>query len=110
MTTDRWTIEQANDWNSRTKWLVGCNFSPSTAGNQLEMWQSETFDIDTIDRELKWAADIGMNTIRLYLHDLLFTESPDNFLDRIEVVLSVAQSHGIKVVPVLFDGVWNPKP
>ena len=110
MTTDRWTIEQANDWNSRTKWLVGCNFSPSTAGNQLEMWQSETFDIDTISKELGWAADIGMNTIRLYLHDLLFTESPTNFLDRMDVVLSVAHSHGIAVVPVLFDGVWNPKP
>lgn len=110
MTTDRWTIEQANDWKTRSGWLVGCNFSPSTAGNQLEMWQSETFDIETIDRELKWAADIGMNTIRLYLHDLLFTESPHNFLDRIETVLSIAQSHGIKVVPVLFDGVWNPKP
>ena len=74
MVTDRWTIEQANEWNSRTKWLVGCNFSPSTAGNQLEMWQSETFDIETIRKELGWAADIGMNSIRLYLHDLLFTE------------------------------------
>ena len=51
-----------------------------------------------------------MNTIRLYLHDLLFTESPKNFLDQIDVVLSIAHSHGIGVVPVLFDGVWNPKP
>jgi len=90
MTTDRWTIQRANDWNSRIGWLVGCNFSPSTAGNQLEMWQSETFDIETISKELGWSAEIGMNTIRLYLHDLLYTESPTNFLDRIDVVLSVA--------------------
>jgi endo-1,4-beta-mannosidase len=74
------------------------------------MWQPETFDIETISKELGWAADIGMNTIRLYLHDLLFTESPENFLDQIDVVLSIAQSRGIGVVPVLFDGVWNPKP
>ena len=110
MTNNRWTTEQAHEWNNRTGWLVGCNFSPSTAGNQLEMWQSETFDIATISKELGWAADIGMNTIRVYLHDLLFTESPKNFLDQIDVVLSVAPSHGIGVVPVLFDGVWNPKP
>jgi hypothetical protein len=110
MTNNRWTTEQAHDWNNRTGWLVGCNFSPSTAGNQLEMWQPETFDIETISKELGWAADIGMNTIRLYLHDLLFTESPENFLDQIDVVLSIAQSRGIGVVPVLFDGVWNPKP
>jgi endo-1,4-beta-mannosidase len=110
MTNNRWTAEQAHDWNNRTGWLVGCNFSPSTAGNQLEMWQPQTFDIATISKELGWAADIGMNTIRLYLHDLLFTESPENFLDQIDVVLSIAQSRGIGVVPVLFDGVWNPKP
>jgi endo-1,4-beta-mannosidase len=110
MTNKRWTAEQAHEWNNRTGWLVGCNFSPSTAGNQLEMWQSETFDIETISKELGWAADIGMNAIRLYLHDLLFTESPENFLDQLDAVLSIAHSHGIGVVPVLFDGVWNPKP
>lgn len=110
MTSDTWTIERANVWSSHAGWRVGCNFSPSTAGNQLEMWQQQTFDIATISQELGWAADVGMNTIRLYLHDLLFTESAENFLARMETVLSVAHSHGIGVIPVLFDGVWNPKP
>ena len=74
------------------------------------MWQAETFDISTIERELTWAADIGMNTVRIYLHDVLFAEEPTDFLGRIEKVFSVAASKDIGVIPVLFDGVWNPKP
>ena len=53
---DRWTAEEANAWYAKQPWLVGCNFSPSTAINQLEMWQADTFDPETIDRELGWAA------------------------------------------------------
>jgi len=107
---NRWSIDATRQWSERVGWRVGCNFSPSTAGNQLEMWQAETFDISTIERELTWAADIGMNTVRIYLHDLLFAEEPRDFLGRIEKVFSVAASKDIGVIAVLFDGVWNPKP
>ena len=110
MKRDRWTKERAADWQAQVGWRVGCNFIPSTAGNQLEMWQEETFDISTINKELGWAADIGINTIRLYLHDLLFGDSPEGFLNRLETVVATADSHGIGVVPVLFDGVWHPRP
>ena len=40
---------------AKQPWLVGCNFSPSTAINQLEMWQADSWDPATIDRELGWA-------------------------------------------------------
>jgi len=60
-----WTKEEANAWYAKQPWLVGCDFIPSTAINQLEMWQAETFDTATIDRELGWAASIGMNTVRV---------------------------------------------
>lgn len=40
-------------------WYFGANFIPSTAINQLEMWQKETFDPTTIDRELGFARKIG---------------------------------------------------
>jgi hypothetical protein len=89
---------------------VGCNFTPSSAGNQLEMWQAETFDPTTIQRELGWASSLGMNAIRVYLHDLLHAADGEAFLDRVETVLSMAEFHGIGVIPVLFDGVWNPNP
>src|SRR5687767_340852 len=66
----KWTVEQANAWYAKQPWLVGCNFSPSTAINQLEMWQAETWDPVTIDRELGWAEDLGFTSVRVYLHDI----------------------------------------
>ena len=46
----RWTTEQAQEWAVRQPWFFGANFTPSTAINQLEMWQAETFDPVTIER------------------------------------------------------------
>lgn len=110
MGTGRWDTSRAAHWRASSGWRVGCNFAPSTAGNQLETWQEETFDLETIDRELGWAAGLGMNTVRLYLHDIVHREDPDGLLRRLELVLASADAHGIKVMPVLFDGVWNPWP
>ena len=39
----RWTAERSHEWMDKNGWLVGCNYIPSNAINQLEMWQSETF-------------------------------------------------------------------
>jgi 23S rRNA U2552 (ribose-2'-O)-methylase RlmE/FtsJ len=58
---ERWTEEQAREWQKKTGWLVGCDFLPSTAINQLEMFQADTFDLPTIDRELGWAESRGFN-------------------------------------------------
>ncbi len=70
LAAERWTPQQANEWYDAQPWLVGCNFLPSTAINQLEMWQPETFDATTIDRELGWAQSLGFNTVRVFLHNL----------------------------------------
>lgn len=59
----RWTEERANQWYDRQPWLVGCNFTPSTAINQLEMWQAETFDSETIDHFLGIAEKHGIRTM-----------------------------------------------
>ena len=102
----RWSRERAQAWRDEVGWLVGCNFMPSTCGNQLEMFQDATYDPDTIDRELGWAADLGMNSIRLFLHHLL-PEVP-GFWARLDEVLDIASAHGIATMAVLFDGCWNP--
>ena len=107
---ERWTPERAHEWYDAQPWLVGCNFGPSTAINQLEMWQADTFDPETIDRELGWAASIGMNTVRIFLHDIPWKEDKDGFLDRVEKVLDIAAKHEIRPIVVLFDGVWDPDP
>lgn len=106
----RWTVEEANLWHEKQPWLVGCNFTPSTAINQLEMWQADTFDPATIDRELGWAAGIGMNTVRVYLHDLLWQQDSEGFLKRIDQFLGIADKHGIKPLFVMFDACWSSFP
>ena len=105
-----WSADKANAWYKKQPWLVGCNFIPSTAVNQLEMWQADTFDAATIDRELKWAAGIGMNTARVFLHDLVYDADPKGFKERIGKFLEIAERHKIRPLFVFFDDVWNPEP
>jgi acetyl esterase/lipase len=106
----RWTAEQADAWGRAHPWLVGCNFTPSTAINQLEMWQADTFDLATIDRELGWAHDLGFNSVRVFLHDLLWTQDRPGLLRRMEQFLDSAAKHRIGVVFVPLDSVWDPSP
>lgn len=107
----RWSKEKANAWYARQPWLVGCNFIPSSAVNQLEMWQQDTFDPKTIDRELGWAADrLGFNTARVFLHDLAWQADPAGFKERVRTYLAIAERHKIRTLFVLFDDVWNPEP
>lgn len=110
MLDTRWTQHEAWQWYRSLPWLVGANFTPSTAINQLEMWQQDTFDPTTIDRELKWASALGMNCVRVYLHDLLHTQDSSGFKGRIEKYLQIAAWHNIQTIFVLFDDCWNQEP
>jgi hypothetical protein len=107
---ERWSEERANAWGRNTPWLVGANYAPASAINQLEMWQAETFDPEAIDRELAWAKGLGFNSMRVFLHHLLWEQDSKGFLDRIERFLQIAQRHNIGVMFVLFDSVWDPNP
>ena len=95
---DRWTPERVQAWYNVHPWLVGAKFIPSTAINQLEMWQSGTFDPATINRELGYAQSIGMNTMRVFLHDLAWREDPEGFYTRMDEYLEIADRHGIKTL------------
>ncbi len=105
-----WTKAQANAWYEVQPWLVGSNYVPYNAINQLEMWQTETFDPATIDKELGWAAGLGFNTMRVFLHDKLWAQNPVEYSRRIEQFLSLCAKHKIRPMLVLFDSVWNPDP
>ena len=106
----RWSQQRANEWFEKNGWMVGCNYIPATAINQLEMWQEETFDPFLIDKELSWAAGLGFNTVRVFLHQLVWEQNHEAYLQRIDQFLSIAYKHGIKTMFVLFDSVWDPNP
>ena len=101
-----WSKEKANEWYSKQGWLRGCNFIPSTAINQLEMWQKETFDPATIDRELGYAEGIGLNAMRVFLHHLAWQIDPEGFKKRMNDYLAIAEKHHIKTIFVF----WKPIP
>lgn len=103
-----WSTEQANDWYKKWGWLRGADFIPSSAINQLEMWQAETFDSETIDRELGYAESIGFNSMRVYLHHLAWQIDTAGFKQRMREYLNVADKHGISTLFVFFDDCWNP--
>lgn len=106
----RWSEEKANVWQQNHRWLVGCNFIPSTAINQLEMWQADSFDPATIDRELGWAEGLGFTSVRVFLQNLLWQQDSKGFLKRMEQFLTLAHKHHIGVMFVLFDSCWDPDP
>ena len=106
----RWTEKVAVDWYSKQPWLVGSNYIPADAINELEMWQADSFDAKRIDLELGWAEAIGLNTMRVFLHDLLWQQHPVGFQKRIETFLQIATKHHIKPLFVLFDSCWDPEP
>jgi len=108
--TKQWTSQEANEWYASQPWLVGSNFIPSSAINELEMWQADTFDLSTIDRELGWAQSLGMNTMRVFLHNLLWQDNGSDLLGRMERFLEIADKHHIRITFVLLDSVWDPNP
>lgn len=106
----RWTASQATVWYAAQPWPVGADYLPSTAENQLEMWQADTFDPATIDRELGWAETIGMNTMRVFLHDLLWQQDRQGLIKRMDEFLAIADRHHIRPIFVFFDSCGDPFP
>jgi len=105
-----WSKEKAWVWYKKHPWINGSNFIPSTAVNQLEMWQEESFDPETLDKELSYAEGLGMNTMRVFLHSLVWKEDSNGYKIRIRVFLKMAQNHGITPILVFFDDCWNKEP
>ena len=108
--TSRWSEEKANAWYAKQPWLVGSNYTPASAINELEMWQADTFDAAAIDKELGWAEGLGMTTMRVFLHDLPWQQDAAAFRARIDRFLDIASKHHIRPLFVLFDSCWDPLP
>lgn len=99
----RWTQARAQDWSQQRPWICGFNFLPSTAVNFLEMWHPDTFDPQTIERELGWAADIGFNAVRVNLPFLGWQNDRDRLIGQVDHFMTIAHRLGISTVLCLFD-------
>lgn len=98
----RWTVEEISEWYGRQGWLVGFNYIPSNKVNQLDMWQVESYDHAIIEKELTMGEELGFNVVRIFLHDMVYAQDPEGFKNRFADFLSMADHHGMKVVPTFF--------
>jgi hypothetical protein len=106
----RWPVAKAWYWYAEQPWLVGCNFLPSTAVNDVEMWQAETFDAHSIDRELGWAQGLGFNTVRVFINYVVWKGDPAGLKRRLDQFLAIADRHGIKTLIILLDDCFKQNP
>jgi len=100
---NRWSQEQINAWWAQQPWLVGANYVPSDAVNNVEMWRKDTFHPELIRRELGYAAACGMNTVRVFLSYIVWEHEGEEFLRTFETFLQIADECGVLVMPILFD-------
>lgn len=98
----RWSEERARQWYAAQEWPVGVNYVAATAINQFEMWQEESFDPENVKREMDLAQGLGFNTIRIFLHDVVWEADPQGFKDRINTVLGIFEERGMKAIMTFF--------
>lgn len=103
----QWTEEKAGKWYANQPWLVGCNYIPATAINQIEMWQKDSFDVQQIDKELGWAQNLGFNTLRVFLSSVVWNNDAQGMKKRMNEFLGICSKHGIRPLFVFFDDCWN---
>lgn len=100
--SQRWSKQQARAWHEKLGPIRGCNYLPATAVNSTEMWQADTFDPETIDRELGLARRAGYNSVRVFLQFLVWQHEPEGFHRRLDRFLDVAHRHGIRTALIFF--------
>jgi hypothetical protein len=108
--TQRWSEEKANEWYAQQPWLVGANYVPATAVNTIEMWQADTFDPQQMDKELGWAENAGMNMMRVFLPFIVWNQDAEGLRKRVDAFLTIASTHHISTMLVLFDSCFDPRP
>ena len=106
---ERWSAQKANAWYASQPWLSGCNYISSSAINQVEMWQTDTFDAATIDKELGWAEELGFSTMRVFLSSVVWKNDTEGFKNRMNQFLEISSKHNICPILVFFDDCWNPE-
>ena len=103
----RWSEKKAKNWYAKYTWSAGFNYAPSYAVNEIEMWES--FDETVVDRELKWAHDIGFSKLRVFLHVGPYQAHAQQFFEKIDKFVLIAKKYDHHMIPLLFDDCWKPQ-
>lgn len=95
----RWTADRAQAYMQRFPCLKGCNYVPAYCYNYIQMWYD--FRTEEIRRELGFARDCGINSLRIFLP--LFAWQQDGqwalVKERFAAFLDMAEAFGMTIMP-----------
>lgn len=109
---ERWSIKQAWSWYQQQPWVMGINYVPSVTLHAIELWQEDTWPevMESVHREFELMEDIGINGVRMFLPFHIWYYDRDKFLNRMDRFLEELASHGITMMPVIFNDCVGVKP
>jgi len=83
----------------------GANYVPTYAFNAYQTWRQ--YDQDVVERDLGYAADLGLNSLRAWASYYFWREDPAAFFERVEQFLAACEAHDIAPLVVLFEAPGN---
>jgi cellulase (glycosyl hydrolase family 5) len=88
--------------------IRGANYVPSHASTSVAAWK--TYDPAQIDRELDYAARLGLNSLRVFLQYVVYEDDPAAFTGRVGDFVARCHRRGIRPLFVLFDSCFGDEP
>jgi len=82
--------------------IRGANYVPSYARNSLEIWAK--YDPEVVERELGYAAELGLDGVRTFIHSEPFLERPDDAVGAVKDFTRCCAEKKLAFMPVLLDG------
>ena len=98
------TAQNTHDYS----WVRGANYVPTYAGTDVGIWHR--FDPEVIDRELGYAEQIGLNSVRVFLQYHVYECHRDAFLRNVSTFVELCEKHGIRPMLVVFDSCFGVSP
>ena len=106
----RWSPDRTAKYLARFGAIKGCNYVPADA---TSVWSESTSR--NVDLELGWAADVSLNSVRIFIPMILYQDLGDRLFTRIDRFLEMAARHNLSFMPVLStnsmrDPAYQPDP
>jgi hypothetical protein len=86
--------------------VKGTNYVPAYAHSHAHMWYD--YREDVIERELGWAQEITLNSLRMFVPTFLYQDRHEELMQRFDRFLETAAKHGMTVMPTFYQSIKEP--
>lgn len=98
----RWPISRIEEYMRKLGVIKGVNYVPSYCYGYIEMWHH--YDEATILRELDYATEIGINSMRIFVSTAQWQTHRDLVYANLERFLDACKNRGISIMLSLAAG------